>query len=76
MIHLVVEILIVAAIVAAAAAVMTVGEDALQISHVKYVTSMVILHLFVTIGLIRAINLILHSLLVLSNGGYGGAMVV
>ena len=43
-------------------AIVAMGEDALQISSVKYVTSMVIQHLFVTIGLIRAINLILHSL--------------
>ena len=41
------------------------GEDALQIFNVKYVTSMVLLHMSVTIGLIRAINLILHSLSVI-----------
>jgi len=62
MIHLVLEILIAAAVVVVAVAVVAIGEDTLQISSVKYVTSMVILHLFVTIGLIRAINLILHSL--------------
>ena len=64
-IRLAMEILIAAAVMVVVVVVLAVGEDALQIFNVKYVTSMVLLHMSVTIGLIRAINLILHSLSVI-----------